>query len=99
MVQIFVFGITAVFLVFLILFFFSVLLRYFSKRDRPAVVEERPRGVEEEVVAVISAVIAQVLEGEYRIVSIKRKTNERGFEVWKKSGWRRRRWSENSGWW
>ena len=99
MIRIFVFGITTVFLVFLILFFFSTLLRYFSKRERPAVVEEKPREVEEEVVALISAVIAQVLEGEYKIVSIRRRrTEKRGFEVWRKRGWRRRKWSGSSEW-
>ncbi|PLV56833.1 OadG family protein [Thermotoga sp. SG1] len=99
MVQIFVFGIVAVFLVFLVLFFFSVFLKFFSKRERPTTVEEKPRGIEEEVIAVISAAVAQVIEGEYRIVSIKRKTDRRRFEAWKKSGWRRRRWSEGSEWW
>ncbi|HAA81737.1 MAG: Uncharacterized protein XD64_0016 [Thermotoga sp. 47_83] len=102
MITIFLFGIVTVFFVFLILYLFSVVLKFFSGKERPAVVEEkktRYSGENEELIAVISAVLSQVIEGEYRIVSVKKSREKRGYEAWKKTGWRRRRWSESSEWW
>ncbi|PLV59416.1 hypothetical protein [Thermotoga sp. KOL6] len=99
MLQIFIFGIFMVFLVFLVLFFFSMILSTFSKQKKSVISEgKKSYEGEEEIVAVISAVLAQMMEGEYRIVSIKPKKKKRGFEAWTKRGWRRRKWSESSEW-
>ena len=87
MITIFLFGIVTVFFVFLILYFFSIVLKFFSGKERPAVVEEkktRYSGENEELIAVISAVLSQVIEGEYRIVSVKKSREKRGYEAWKK---------------
>lgn len=85
MITIFLFGIVTVFFVFLILYLFSVVLKFFSGKERPAVVEEKKTRYSrenEEIIAVISAVLSQIIEGDYRIVSVKkqRKTRIRGME-------------------
>lgn len=75
MITIFLFGIVTVFFVFLILYLFSVVLKFFSGKERPAVVEEKKTRYSrenEEIIAVISAVLSQIIEGDYRIVSVKK---------------------------
>ena len=92
-------GITMVFLIFVILYFLFLLMEQITKwttkeeAPKPSVVELEVEG-EEETVAVISAVLFQMLG---KPVKIKKLRREREWVVWIKRGWRGvRKWSESS---
>jgi len=98
-------GLFSVFFVFFVLYFVVILLeKFFGRKARTVATPVGKRVSEEEIsleiVAVVTAVLAQFVGEECKIVSIKRvKPEDRGFETWEKTGWRgRRRWSEGSGW-
>jgi len=98
-------GIVTVFLVFVILYFIFWLFGYFSKKaavklpKKIPIREEFLENDEEEKVAIIAAIYALIGEN-VKVKSIKRvnkrKRETRGWEYWKKSGWRGvKGWYEN----
>ncbi len=93
-------GLSMVFIIFTILYFLFIFMEYITKfttkeQTEPVVKEKIEMKEDEEEIAAVFAAIYRILGKNVRIKKITR--GERGWETWKKHGWRGvRRWRENS---
>ncbi len=99
-------GMSIVFLIFVILYatfrtmgyVFEVSRRKRGKR-KEEVKREEIKEVDEEIVAVIAAVLSQVLGEKHRIISVK-PIKKRGHTIWRRTGWKGvRKWQGSSRLW